>query len=93
MACRCALAVRTAQDAGAGGSPFSDFFRTIFGDLGARTRGSRPGQTVDFEGFEDLLDDERIAVRVHSGSLAVRVRSRGVARDRLLRRVLRSHPP
>ena len=36
---------------------FSDFFRTIFGDLGARARGGRPGprQTVDFEGFEDLL--------------------------------------
>ena len=35
---------------------FSDFFRTIFGDLGARTRGGRDGrQTVDFEGLEDLL--------------------------------------
>ena len=34
---------------------FSDFFRTIFGDLGARTRAGRPGQTADFEGFEDLL--------------------------------------
>jgi DnaJ-class molecular chaperone len=28
---------------------FSDFFRTIFGDLGARTRAGRGGQTVDFE--------------------------------------------
>src|SRR5215510_15600646 len=27
---------------------FSDFFRTIFGDLGARTRAGRPGQTADF---------------------------------------------
>ncbi len=34
---------------------FSDFFRTIFGDLGARTRAGRPGQTADYEGFEDLL--------------------------------------
>jgi DnaJ-class molecular chaperone len=36
---------------------FSDFFRTIFGDLGARARGGRPGgrQTVDYEGLEDLL--------------------------------------
>ena len=35
---------------------FSDFFRTIFGDLGARTGGGRGGrQTVDFEGLEDLL--------------------------------------
>lgn len=32
---------------------------------------------IEFE----RLDDERIAVRVHSGSLAVRVRSRDVARD------------
>ena len=35
---------------------FSDFFRTIFGDLGVRTGGGRGGrQTVDFEGLEDLL--------------------------------------
>ena len=42
-----------AEDAGG----FSDFFRTIFGDLGGRTGGGRPGgrQTVDYEGLEDLL--------------------------------------
>src|SRR6266481_257901 len=35
---------------------FSAFFRTIFGELGARTREGRGGrQTVDFEGLEDLL--------------------------------------
>jgi len=35
---------------------FSDFFRTIFGDLGVRM-GGRPGgrRTVDAEGLEDLL--------------------------------------
>jgi DnaJ-class molecular chaperone len=40
---------------GAGG--FSDFFRTIFGDLGGRMGGGRPGgrQTIEYEGFEDLL--------------------------------------
>jgi DnaJ-class molecular chaperone len=41
-----------AEDAGG----FSDFFRTIFGDLGARARGGRGGrQTIDFEGLGDLL--------------------------------------
>ena len=41
-----------ADDAGG----FSDFFRTIFGDLGVRMGGGRGGrQTVDFEGIEDLL--------------------------------------
>ena len=35
---------------------FSDFFRTIFGDLGARAGGRGGGRrTVDFEGLEDLL--------------------------------------
>ena len=36
---------------------FSDFFRTIFGDLGVRMGGGGRGgrQTVDFEGLEDLL--------------------------------------
>jgi len=35
---------------------FSDFFRTIFGDLGARADRGRGGrQSVDFEGLEDLL--------------------------------------
>jgi len=35
---------------------FSDFFRTIFGDLGARSGGGSGGrQTVDFEGLDDLL--------------------------------------
>jgi molecular chaperone DnaJ len=33
---------------------FSDFFRTIFGDLGARPRGGRPGGGVD---VSDLLGD------------------------------------
>ena len=41
-----------AEDAGG----FSDFFRTIFGDLGVRMGGGRGGRkTVDFEGLEDLL--------------------------------------
>lgn len=36
---------------------FSDFFRTIFGDLGARTRAGRAGggQTFTYEGLDDLL--------------------------------------
>jgi DnaJ-class molecular chaperone len=38
-----------AQDLGG----FSDFFRTIFGDLGVRMGGGR--QTVDYAGLEDLL--------------------------------------
>ena len=38
------------------GGGFSDFFRTIFGDLGARPGGGPGGrQTVDYEGLEDLL--------------------------------------
>lgn len=39
------------------GGGFSDFFRTIFGDLGGRVGRTRPGgeQTVEYEGFEDLL--------------------------------------
>jgi len=39
------------------GGGFSDFFRTIFGDLGGRMGGGRPGgrQTIEYEGFEDLL--------------------------------------
>ena len=44
-----------AEDAGG----FSDFFRTIFGDVGARMGRTRPGgeQTVEYEGFEDLLGE------------------------------------
>src|SRR6185436_19520445 len=36
---------------------FSDFFRTIFGDLGARARAGRQGgrPSADYEGIEDLL--------------------------------------
>jgi DnaJ-class molecular chaperone len=35
---------------------FSDFFRTIFGDLGVRMGGGPGGrQTIDYEGLEDLL--------------------------------------
>lgn len=37
------------------GGGFSDFFRTIFGDLGARMGGPGGRQTVDYEGLEDLL--------------------------------------
>src|SRR5262245_43992988 len=43
----------SAEDVGG----FSDFFRTIFGDLGVRMGGGRPGrgQTVDYGNLEDLL--------------------------------------
>jgi DnaJ-class molecular chaperone len=34
---------------------FSDFFRTIFGDLGVRMGGGRGGRQTDFGGIEDLL--------------------------------------
>ena len=37
------------------GGGFSDFFRTIFGDLGARAGGPGGRQTVNYEGIEDLL--------------------------------------
>jgi DnaJ-class molecular chaperone len=38
------------------GGGFSDFFRTIFGDLGSSTGGGPGGrQTVDYAGIEDLL--------------------------------------
>jgi DnaJ-class molecular chaperone len=51
------------QDAGG----FSDFFRTIFGDLGVRMGGRGGGrQTVDFEGLEDLLG-RRSARTPHRG--------------------------